>query len=240
MARERGQGREFWNKRAQAFPRYNEAKDSYENTMLKAAMDLGVNFKDQRVLDVGCGSGMYTLKIALIAQSVVAVDISEEMLEISHIDSQKLGLKNITYVLSDWADYEPQKESSQFDVVFCSMCPPMEDDLAKAKLIKIVGSAVLVYIGAYDFTEPKPLSLLNDHYGLKHFRFRSGPDMRRWLDSQNLPYRWVNQKGHWTNEYSRETGINWCQNMLIDSGCPSPDRVLIEKTLEPFWRDESK
>ncbi|MDR2443754.1 MAG: class I SAM-dependent methyltransferase [Deltaproteobacteria bacterium] len=237
MDSEKAKLKEFWNKRAQGFPRYNEAKDSYENSILQTAMDLGVNFKGQRVLDVGCGSGMYTLKIALMAQSVVAVDISEEMLEISRLDSQKLGLENITYVLSDWADFEPK---GQFDVVFCSMCPPTKEDPAKAKLIEVVGSGSLVYIGFKQYTDPKPLGILIDHYNLTRKTFQSGPDMRRWLEGQNLKYKYVERNGHWTNEYSREVGLNWCQNMLSDLGCPSPDIELIEETLKPFWIDEIK
>ncbi|MDR1657893.1 MAG: methyltransferase domain-containing protein [Deltaproteobacteria bacterium] len=228
---------EFWNNRAESFPRYNQEENSYENTMLETAKKLGAIFKGQRVLDVGCGSGMYTLKLSALAQSVVGVDISEKMLAISREDAQKLGYQNITYVRSNWDDYQPEGE---FGVAFCSMCPPMKRDEAKAKLLNITGSGTLVYIGFDRYINPEPIEFLIHHYKLEKKTFNSGPDMRRWLDQGGHNYRWENKTGHWTNRYNREQAFKWCRTLLSDFGIDNPESSIIDASLAPFWAQASE
>ena len=70
---------EFWNRRAEHFPRFEEG-EGYESSMLNLAKSLGVVFTGRRVLDAGCGSGMYTLRIAREAAKVTGVDLSDRML----------------------------------------------------------------------------------------------------------------------------------------------------------------
>ena len=79
--------REYWNARSRTFPRFEEGDSNYEAGMLRHATENGVDFTGKRVLDVGCGSGMYTLRLARMAQSVTAVDVADEMLRLLREDA---------------------------------------------------------------------------------------------------------------------------------------------------------
>ena len=123
--------REFWNSRAESFPRYEAGADTYEGRMLRLARSNGVDFHGKSILDVGCGSGMYTIRLAQEAASVTAVDISDEMLRILMQDAAAQGLANIRPVLSDWEHFALEE---RFQIVFASMTPALSDDAAREKL----------------------------------------------------------------------------------------------------------
>jgi 2-polyprenyl-3-methyl-5-hydroxy-6-metoxy-1,4-benzoquinol methylase len=65
------------------------------------------NFKS--VLDVGCGSGRYSLDLAKHGISVTGIDLSEEMLAIANANSSKLGFNN-KYILGSYLDVELEEK----------------------------------------------------------------------------------------------------------------------------------
>jgi SAM-dependent methyltransferase len=222
---------EFWNKRAETFPRYNEEPFSYEDSMLDLVRKHGLDIEGKNVLDVGAGSGMYTLKIAREAKTVLALDVSEKMLEISKTDAEKLGLKNITYLKTNWSDFESPQ---QFDIVFCSMCPGIKDDQSRHKLLDLAGEA-LIFIGFNDYTDPEPVAQLIKHYGLTRKIFKSGPQMRSWLEEKDIKYSFYTKSGNWIKHYQADQALEWCETILKDLQAADPDRNLIQESLKPFW-----
>ena len=120
--------KDFWNNRAASFPRFEAGDDTYEARMLRLARENGVDFCGKTVLDVGCGSGMYTIRLAQQAASVTALDISDEMLRILMQDAAAQGLANIRPVCSDWEHFAP---AERFQIVFASMTPALTDDAAR-------------------------------------------------------------------------------------------------------------
>lgn len=93
---------DFLEQPGRVFSRFEAGDDTYEARMLRLAAENGVDFCGKTVLDVGCGSGMYTIRLAQQAALVTALDISEEMLRILMQDAAAQGLANIHPVLSDW------------------------------------------------------------------------------------------------------------------------------------------
>lgn len=53
----------------------------------------------ERVLEVGCGTGAFTRRVAARAQGVLAVDLSPQMIRVA--ESQTAGYKNIEYLPGD-------------------------------------------------------------------------------------------------------------------------------------------
>jgi SAM-dependent methyltransferase len=85
---------------------------------LRAAMAIG---PDDRVLDVGCGTGQSTRAAARLAREVVGVDISDVAL--AHAREVSVDLDNIEYVCADAEHHHFPPESfdvcvSQFGVMF--------------------------------------------------------------------------------------------------------------------------
>ena len=204
--------------------------------MLELAKSEGVDFKGKRVLDVGCGSGMFTLRLAREAERVTGIDLSDRMLEISAADGQALGIKNVQYARSGWLEYEPVEP---FEIVFCSMCPAAKEDEAKEKLLKTPTEA-LIYIGFVEYTEPKPLAALIERYNLTRRLFRSGPDMAEWLEARGEKFSRHPKRGVWTVAHAREAGRAWCRTMLGDFGVGDPDPAAIDEALAPFWDEAAQ
>lgn len=73
-----------------------------------------------RVLDVGCGTGTYTIRMAPLVEEVVALDSSPAMLEVLRSKVRQAGIRNVKVVEADWREYRP---SHPFDLVFASMTP---------------------------------------------------------------------------------------------------------------------
>jgi glycosyltransferase involved in cell wall biosynthesis/2-polyprenyl-3-methyl-5-hydroxy-6-metoxy-1,4-benzoquinol methylase len=82
-----------------------------------------------RVLDVGCGSGVFTVVAALRGAHVTAVDPSREMLDLCARRCEALGLSGCEFVQSTVEQLE-SKVARQFDVVLGSSVFEYVDDLA--------------------------------------------------------------------------------------------------------------
>ena len=70
---------------------------------------------EDRVLDMGAGTGIFTLPIALRCREVVAVDISRNMLDVLERKAAEAGLTNIRIQVGDLESFEP-------DGIFSVVC----------------------------------------------------------------------------------------------------------------------
>ncbi|HZF61600.1 MAG TPA: class I SAM-dependent methyltransferase [Desulfovibrio sp.] len=221
--------REFWNSRAESFPRFEAGADTYEARMLQLARDNGVDFHGKSILDVGCGSGMYTIRLAQEAASVTAVDISDEMLRILMQDAAAQGLANIRPVLSDWEHFALEE---RFQIVFASMTPALSDDAAREKLQHYALEQV-VFMG---FTERKTSDVmagLYTHYGITPPQFADAPDMRAWLESQRIQYAALPVDGQWVVPHTHDKLMGACAANLRARGA-EPDMRHLAAHLEGF------
>ena len=62
--------------------------------------------KDVKILDVGCGPGIYTLYFAQNGARVTAVDISQNMIELARKNLSKAGVENVKLISGDFLKYE--------------------------------------------------------------------------------------------------------------------------------------
>jgi SAM-dependent methyltransferase len=104
---------DYWGKRARVYREALHARMDEDPllTRLRAAVT-----KDSTVLDVGAGTGRYTLSLARHVARVTAVDPSLAMLELLREDVAAQRLDNVETVTTGWleADVEPA------DIVICS------------------------------------------------------------------------------------------------------------------------
>lgn len=70
-----------------------------------------------RVLDVACGPGTLSLKLAPLVREVVGVDLTDELLSIARRKAAEAGLSNVTFSPGD-VDGLPFPDAS-FDLVVC-------------------------------------------------------------------------------------------------------------------------
>jgi len=96
--------------KAQAFMYTSREKYFHEFMQLKG---------NERILDVGCGSGTFTREIArkLPKARIVGADISKAVIGFASETTKKEGLKNLTFVVSG---IESIKAKGKFDVIIVS------------------------------------------------------------------------------------------------------------------------
>jgi ubiquinone/menaquinone biosynthesis C-methylase UbiE len=106
--------RSLWDKLAPGYDRRNLRvyQNAYDRSIQKARAVLS---PDQEVLEIGCGTGIISLGIAPFAKSVVATDISPEMIAVAKRKAESLAIANAEFRVGD--GYSLPYDNQAFDVV---------------------------------------------------------------------------------------------------------------------------
>lgn len=219
----------FWNRRSKTFPRYSPGEDQFEAGLLRLIGQAGISFEGRIVLDVGCGCGMYTIRLAQAAARVTALDISEEMLNILKQDAEAEGLGNLEYVNSDWLEFEAP---GPYDLLFCSMTPALSSPEGRLKALNLAREG-LVFIGNSGLMRSEAMAGLYEYYGVSPKAFDNGPEMRAWLEGRNLRYFYRPVRGEWLQLWSKPELAELCAIALENYGV-EPDPAQLDEYLEKY------
>lgn len=118
---------------------------------------------DDRVLDVGAGTGNYTLPLAAAAKEVTALDVSEESLTVLAKRAKKTGLNNIILERKPWEEFSP---GQPFDLTFSAMCTAIcstEELERMEKMTRRTCAIVTVMPGSADSHRKSILNGLSVH-----------------------------------------------------------------------------
>lgn len=226
--------KEFWNRRSKSFPRYTPGEDQFEAGVLRLIREEGLSYEGRSVLDVGCGCGMYTIRLAQEAARVTALDISDEMLSILKKDAETEGLSNLEYVNSNWLEFSTRE---RYDLVFCSMTPALRSEEGKLKVLRHARDWV-VFIGSADLICSNVMAGLYEYYGLTPNIVNNGPEMRNWLGGRGVKYSYRPIRGEWVKLWSKPELAERCIISLKNYGI-DPDPVLLGDYLEKYKVNDS-
>ncbi|EAK0964612.1 class I SAM-dependent methyltransferase [Campylobacter upsaliensis] len=118
----------LWDKKAKTYARFSPTLNEIQKQSFEEFQKLGLDFKDKSVIDIGCGTGVWTLHLAFLAKEILALDNSKAMLEILQEDASKLGLSNIKSVNLSFEDFMKENANLRFDIAFLSMSPALQND----------------------------------------------------------------------------------------------------------------
>lgn len=85
-------------------PLYHWWRDNYDNDLAaEARRFLQQHAPTQRVLDIGCGTGLFTIALAGACPDwrLDGIDFSRGMLDVAQRQSRRQGLENVTFVHGD-------------------------------------------------------------------------------------------------------------------------------------------
>ncbi len=115
-------------------PKYDQLHSPVKRTkrvqqVLDILLHEGFLTPETDVLDIGCGSGNYTLLFAEICASVTAIDGAKEMCRQLKNKVEHLGLNNIEVRHKLWEEIDLDKEGlhKKYDLVFASMTEAVSD-----------------------------------------------------------------------------------------------------------------
>jgi 2-polyprenyl-3-methyl-5-hydroxy-6-metoxy-1,4-benzoquinol methylase len=129
--------REIWDAKAAFWDEQMADGNQFQRELIAPAIErLLALLPGERILDVGCGNGVASRRLAHLGARVVAIDASARFLELAHARSQAL-LDRIDYRLVDATDEEQLLAlgHERFDALLCSMVlmdMPVIDPLLRA------------------------------------------------------------------------------------------------------------
>jgi len=146
--------------------------DSYNLPFRRKIFDIIT--KDSTVLDVGCGTGGFTLELADQCQRVVGIDISGKQINQALKRLQKSSVKNVEFIHTNASDV-PGRFTEKFDyAIFSFMIHEMQQNVRLHIINQIAKVASVLII--LEYTVPHPINfwgfttrLIEIAAGKRHF-----------------------------------------------------------------------
>lgn len=91
----------------------------HRETLNPVILKLLGNFKNKKILDLGCGQGYFSRILTKKGGIVTGIDLSKELIHIANQRNQEQGLK-IKYFVSDAANLKDLKNNA-FDIIISNM-----------------------------------------------------------------------------------------------------------------------
>lgn len=125
---------------------FTQVNASINQTMVKRALDYLALKDDDRVLDLFCGLGNFTLPIAKFCNEVIGVEGSDAMVKRGEMNASHNGINNAHFFSADLTkDFREQDWSKGgFDKVLLD--PPRSGALEVVKNISLLGPKRIVYV----------------------------------------------------------------------------------------------
>ncbi|MCX8027926.1 MAG: methyltransferase domain-containing protein, partial [Thermodesulfovibrionales bacterium] len=121
----------YWNSISDVY----QDRTAFDKELARRTVNLleteGIIKQDFKVLDIGCGTGTYTLPIAKRVFHVYALDSAKEMLNRLIQNASEDSIKNLTIINQSWYRC---RYKGEFDLVFTSFCPAIRDTASLMKM----------------------------------------------------------------------------------------------------------
>lgn len=117
-----------WNERANVWKKEqkrNPKGDARAASAVRFLEERGILGANSHIVDIGCGPGRFAAAFARKAESVVGLDISENMIQNGREYLQSKGITNAELRICDFQELDIDREGYReaFDLVFMSMTP---------------------------------------------------------------------------------------------------------------------
>lgn len=203
---------QLWDKKSKSFPRYSENLNEIQKKTFECLQRSNITLSGKTLIDVGCGTGVWTLHLAQRAKSITALDASQGMLEVLQEDAKTLNLSNICLKNSNFEDFY-HGAFEKFDLAFTSMSPALNKDEDYKAFLEL--ASIRVYLGWQEYRQSDFLAPLFKAFNAKQKCFNE-LDLENFLLRQGIIFHKESFEEIRTNKKSRKIAIEnamWHLNM---------------------------
>jgi SAM-dependent methyltransferase len=119
----------FWEHMALSYPLPFEDKTFADTCrVISLVKSKGVEIGEASILDIGCGTGIFTLPLAREAAMVTGLDDSDTMISRMKNAMASEDIRNVTPITASWKDIDisARRFEKAFDIVWVSMNPAIQ------------------------------------------------------------------------------------------------------------------
>lgn len=203
---------QLWDKKSKSFPRYSENLNEIQKKTFECLQRSNITLSGKTLIDVGCGTGVWTLHLAQRAKSITALDASQGMLEVLQEDAKTLNLSNICLKNSNFEDFY-HGTFEKFDLAFTSMSPALNKDEDYKAFLEL--ASIRVYLGWQEYRQSDFLAPLFKAFNAKQKCFNE-LDLENFLLRQGIIFHKESFEEIRTNKKPRKIAIEnamWHLNM---------------------------
>lgn len=142
----------LWDKKAKTYQKFSQNISEFQKKFFSNLENLGVDFKNKTLLDIGCGTGVYTLHLAKFCKEILAIDSSKSMLDELNNSMQEFNIKN---VITKHTDFKNFVSNYKFDIAFLTMSPALQNENDFLKFNEIANTKIYM-----NWAKPRNSSLL--------------------------------------------------------------------------------
>lgn len=169
---------------------YKEKKGSFiDNVETELAFKMLEINEGMKILDIGCGTGNFSIKLAKIGCHVTGIDVSEKMLLMARVKTIEQNL-NIDFINMDAKDLK--FGDNEFDVVISMAVIEFIDNITKAveEMFRVVKTGGQVLIGTIngdsDWGKLYKSKQLRENTVFKFADFKTLQEMKDWKQENLL------------------------------------------------------
>ena len=184
-----------WNSMAEAYEQFNNAPDSYSfNIEWPCIRELLPDIRGREVLDVGCGTGIFTFLLEEYGPAALTgLDLSEEMLKIARSKALARGSKAV-FVQGDAAGIS-EYVNNPVDFIFSSTTTHYLKDLPGffsgiTRTLKSGGSCILsvihpVYSAQYPIAHGEAFPA-DEEWNVRYLDMRKRSYVQPWIEYNDV------------------------------------------------------
>jgi ubiquinone/menaquinone biosynthesis C-methylase UbiE len=150
--------RSIWSRQASAYDArvFRIYREAYQLSVEKACAVLS---SDNRVVEIGCGTGIITLGVAACVGRVIGTDVSPEMIEVARRKAEEREVENVDFRVSD--GYALPYDDASFDAVlmFNTLHVVKEPEALLREAHRLLRPSGYLVSATDCYAEPVPLAI---------------------------------------------------------------------------------
>ena len=227
------QAKKFWKVKAPNYPLPFDKKTLPKTKrILKKIREENIIFKDKIILDIGCGTGIYSLPLALEAKKVTGTDFSRLMLKQMKEAAKAKKIKNINTIHCSWENFDSKKREKNYDIAFASMTAAVKTASAVKKM-ETVAKELCVVVSWAGIRKNAFMQELYKTFGIKDAPPNFIGEISKALKKRKIRYKKILINDSWSFEgTTREAAEQVMPHLQINgvkTSVAKVEKVILEK-----------